>query len=169
MDTHFKRSLIISSSIIVGSVLVAILALFLISQNINSAVSLIVGAKSQIDQRSASIEALATLRQQAVQAAPYQTAMNELLPTQDQLINFNQWAATIAAKYQVVSAVSFQGGAGQPGFSISATGGFNNITEFLNDLQHQSVGFLVNISAFDLVNQGQNYQFTGQGTLSYRS
>jgi hypothetical protein len=175
MDTHFNRSFAIGVSIVFGSILVAGLAVYYISGVINTNLKSIVSDKLQISQQSNSIAIIAGLKHQAAQAAPYQAAMDQLLPTQDQLINFSQWVTNIAASHQVNTTVSFQGNpsnssgsAGQTQFSFTGTGSMSALASLLDDLQSRSAGFLLKLTSVDLVDQGTLYQLNGQGTVFFR-
>lgn len=184
MPTDFKRRLIISTSIILGSAVAATFAIYFLGNSIGGLAKKIVAEKASINQKTGALAVFAALKQQSAQAAVYQTAIDGLLPTQNGLIGFTQWVSGIAATHQVAVNVSFQGGGasfvpasdtaadfqniGQTDFSISASGGINNLTAFLNDIESESPGFLLQITSFNIANNGGNYQFSGQGVVFFR-
>jgi Tfp pilus assembly protein PilO len=176
MDTSFNKNFIIGLSVIFGSVLVVGVALFFLSGMVAGSVTAILADKSKINGQSNSVADIAELRQEAVQAASYQAAMNKLLPMQDALINFNAWVSSVAAADHVAATASFQGqpspplagSAGQAEFSIAATGSVQDIANFLNDIELRSLGFLVQLTSIDLVDQGSNYELTAQGQAFFQ-
>lgn len=118
---HLKRQLITSAAIILGSILAAAAILYFLVGNINATTGAIVRNESVINQQAGLLGVIASLKQQATQAIVYQTAMNQLLPTQNGLIDFSQWVAGVAAQYQVTTSVSFQNDAVPPGLPEGAS------------------------------------------------
>jgi hypothetical protein len=176
MDTSFNKHFIIGLSVILGSILIAGIALFFLSGTVAGSVTAILADKSKISGQSNSVSAIAELKQEAAQAAPYQAAMDTLLPTQDKLIGFNAWISNIATADHVSATASFQGepspplvgSAGQADFSIAATGSAQDITNFLTDVELRSAGFLLQLTSIDLIDQGSNYELTAQGMAFFQ-
>jgi Tfp pilus assembly protein PilO len=181
MVTNLKRPFIISLSIILGSAITAAAGLYFLADNISATAVKIVADRADIDKQTGSLGVLAALKGQAVQAETYQAAMDNLLPTQDGLIDFSQWIAGIAAQNQVAANVSFNGNPvapppaapgqtapGQAPFSLSITGSLNNIIAFLSDIESQTPGFLLRLTSFDLESTNGSYQWSGQGTVFFR-
>ena len=177
MAPHLHRQLWISFSIIVAGVLVAAIAFYFLTGDIAAATARIAADRALIYKQTGALGIVAQLKQEAPRAAAYQAAMDKLLPAQDGLIGFNQWLSGIAAQHQVTASASFQSNTtppsgatpGQTGFSLSASGGINNLIAFLADTESSKPpGFLLQVTSFDLTNQGGNYQLTGQGNLFFR-
>jgi hypothetical protein len=177
MDTNFKRHLIISFGIILGSALVAALALNWLSGSIAESSQKIVQDRSLIDQQNGALSALATLKAQAPQAAKYEVAMNKLLPTQDGLISFGQWLTAFATEHGVTATFFFQGTPVPPAgttvgtapFALTISGSLNGITTFLNDANTKATGFPFEINSFDMTNTNGSYQFSGHGNIFFRT
>ena len=157
--------------------LITLIALFILAGNIDGTVGRIMKDKALINQQTGALAVVAALKEQAAQAATYQTEMDQLLPTQDGLIGFSEWLNNAAAVNEVTTNMSFQGNAapasdvapGTAQFSFTATGAPTNLAAFLNDVETQASGFLVQITSFDMTSANGTYQVTGQGNVFFRS
>ena len=171
-----KKQLWMDFGIIFGCIAVASAALYFLESNLASQTAKIVAEKTAEAQQIAAVGILASLKDDAVQAAPYLTAMNQLLPTHDALIDFPQWMASVGQSNAVSVSVSFQGNAapatatapGTDPFSFSATGSAADLAAFLDDVEMKTPGFLVAIDSFDLLDIGPAYRLTGQGRVFSR-
>jgi len=182
MALHLKRHLIVSTGIILVVFVAALVGVHFLMNKTSATVGKIAQDKSLVARQTGALAVVASLKGQASQAAAYQSAMEQLLPTQDGLIDFNQWITGLAGQNQISASVSFNANgitppsvtasgqhmAGQASFSLSATGGLNNIIFFLNEAESQASGFLLNINSFDLTNTNGAYQWTGQGVAFFR-
>lgn len=176
MHPSFKKPFWISSTIIIGGAILVWVALYILAGNISTSVGKIVAARLLINQQTNSLTVFSELKQQAAQAATYQTAMDDLVPTQDGLISFEQWFAGIATQQQVSANAAFQNDitpptGSMPGhteFTFTANGSLENLVSFINALK-TSPGFFLNVASFKLVNnQGDVYQLNGQGNVFFR-
>jgi hypothetical protein len=176
MAANFKRPLIVSFSIIAGSIAIATAIVYFLTQNISAQAVKIASDRSAIAAETGVLASIASLNAQASQAAVYRRAMEKLLPNQDGLIGFGQWAGNLAAANHVAAHVSFQGKnispspamAGQAGFSLTVNGPVSNIVAFINAMEAKSSGFLLAISSFDLASGNPDYQLSAQGNLFFR-
>jgi hypothetical protein len=176
MITNFKRQLLTSLSIIFGSIIVGVVALYYLAGTVSAEANKVATDRSLINEQADSLDVLSALKNASPQAAAYKAAMDQLLPTQDGLIGFSQWISGVAAANQVVANASFQGGIAQPvgsapgqaKFSLEVTGSLNNIAAFLQDAESKAPGFILSIDSFNLVDQNGTYQLTGQGALFFR-
>jgi hypothetical protein len=174
MEIDLRRQLVISLSIIVGSAIVAFIALYYMMGNISATADTIVKDKALGDQQTGALAIVAALAQEAPQAATYKAAMDKLIGGQDTLIGFNQWITNIANSHQVTATVGFgasdatQVGLAQMHFSLSASGGLNNVVAFLNDIEMKSSGFLIQLTSFTMTNNNGNYQVNSQGVVFYK-
>jgi hypothetical protein len=175
MYTGFKKKFLTSAAIILGSVVLAWIMLYFLAGNVASAVAKIVTARSLINQQTGSLAVFSSLKQQATQAEPYQTAMDALLPSQDGLIGFQQWFANIGSQQNVSAQATFQGGVtaptdtapGQTKFSFASNGSLNNLAAFLTAIK-QTPGFFLRITSFHVSQQGDVYELDGQGNVFFR-
>jgi hypothetical protein len=176
MNTTFKRNIIISSSIILGSFMVAALTLSYFTNAVAAKALVISADRSLISKQIGSLVSLSTLKAEQPQVAVYKDAIDSLLPTDDGVLDFSQWVNGIAANDQVVAVISFTNttnpaSATKPGttsFSIDATGSESAILAFMNDIESKSPGYLIKIAAFDLTYNNPGYEFKGQGTVFSR-
>jgi len=177
MHLNLRRQLWTSLSIIVGSIIAVTIGLNILSGDITILAGKISSDRSLIDQQTGILAILASLKAQEPQAAVYQSAMDGLLPTQDGLIDFTSWIADAAKADGVSAQVAFQGAVtpgtgvtpGNAGFSFTVTGPLNAISAFLSDIETKKTGFIIQINSYDLSDQNEGYQLTGQGSTFFRS
>lgn len=176
MILSFRRQLIISFLIIIASVAVATAALYFLSGDIVTQVAKVKTDRALIDQQSGALDVLADLKEEAPQAAAYQSSIDQILPTQDDLIGFGDWLNKIAAIDQVSANASFGGSLqpptdmapGQSTFSLEVDGSLPNIISFLNDIEAKAPGFLLQITAFNLAENGTTDRLTAQVNIFFR-
>lgn len=172
-NERFTRHLWISFGIVAASIIIAGGALYFFANNLSASADAIVSARTAVNGQDAAVANLADLKQQAVQAAPYQTAIDELIPDQYGLVPFTQWFAQQGGPYNVAASAAFQGGVtpssgstpGNIAFSFTASGSLGNIISFLEFVSTQSSGFLVAFNAFNVTSNGTDYTITGGGTV----
>lgn len=176
MKGEFTREIWWSVGIIAGVVVVAAIALFFLANDVAAQASQIVSDKTAAARETETVSMLAYLKSDAVQAAPYTAAMEELLPTHDALIAFPQWIAGIGQAHAVSAAVAFQGSGepatadapGSDNFTLTATGALPDLVSSLNDAEVNTPGFLIAFDSFELVNNGTQYALTAQGKVFSR-
>lgn len=173
---HFKKQLWISTAIIVGSVILAGIALFLLASHIDSLTLKITGARQAAADESAAYGMLAGLKRDATAAAQYQIAVDKLLPSQDGVIAFSSQVNQLAVNEGVSSNVSFQGDATPPApplagsinFILSATGPIDKVLAFIKDVELKAPVALSSIDTFDLSRSGGGYTISAQGKVYFK-
>lgn len=173
---RFSTQLWISSGILVGSVVIAAVALQLIAGKMSADVDAITADRAAAESQTNLLGELTALEAGAPSAARYETAMNQLLPDQYGLVTFPQWLSQLGSKYGVTTDAAFQGSvnlpsgstAGTAQFSFSAQGSPQNLAAFLADMNTTSSGFLIELTSFGVTNTGSSENMTGQGTLFFR-
>lgn len=176
MTITFKRPLIVSASVILGSIVIAVVGFFYLSQSIADQAGRIAKDRADIAAQTTALASIAKLRAEATQAAVYTSAMGKLLPTHDGLISFGQWISRIATTDHVSASVSFRGNDvmpsndafGRAGISLDMSAPIANIIAFLNDIESKTPGFLLSLASLDLVPSGSDYRLSAQGTLFFR-
>lgn len=176
MEKRSASSLWVSVSVIGGAVVAAALALYFLSNAIDTQASQIVSDKTTAAQQTEAVSMLAHLESDAAQAAPYAAAMEQLLPTHDALIGFPQWITGIGQAHAVSASVTFQGSGvpatptapGSDNFSLITTGALPDIVSFMEDAEANVPGFLLSLDSFELVNNGAQYEFSVQGKVFSR-
>lgn len=176
MPNRFRRELLISS-LIVGTAVVAFgLAFYFLTNDLSSQAQKIVVDRASLAQRTILLSSLADLKRDAAEAAVYSQAMDKILVSQDQLIDFPQWISDLARIRQVSLSFSFQGDQVPPqngslgyiNFSLDASGNLDNLGAFVEDLELQAPRFLVVLDTVDLSGGGTAYRLLSQGRVFFR-
>lgn len=173
---HFKRELVISFSIIGGSIIVFGIVLYFLSKDLTSRANKLTVDRLFISQRAATIAALASLKTDAPKADMYLQAMSKFLVSQDQLFDFPRWLDGIARSRQVGMNFSFQGSQTPPqgdmpgfiSFSLDLSGELSNLVDFLKDIEFKSTRFLVAIDNFDLRRSDSGYRILANGKVFFK-
>ena len=176
MKSNFKQSLWVSFGVIFGTILVASAALYFLSTDLAAQAEKIITDKALIAEQTGALDILASLKSDAMQAAPYAAAMGKLLPPHDELIGFPQWLTALGQAHNVSVSAAFQGNnvpvtdsaPGNDSFSMNASGASADLITFLRDLETRVPGFLLAIDTFDLGNTGPSYQLSAPGRLFSR-
>ncbi len=179
MNTQFNRRLWVSVAIIFGSIIVASGVLFYMAGDIFTNVANITAARNLILQQTDAVATVAELDQNAAGAAPYQAAMDQLLPTQDGLIGFSGWMQKIGDADQVAVTTTFNPNSipgdalvdsqdvSALGFSVQVQGSLAAIAAFMKDIQSQP-GFFVRIDSFDVAGNGASDALVARGDVFFR-
>jgi len=176
MKDKFKKQLWISSGIIGGSIIAALIAIYFFSSSLAAATQKIIADRSLVASQTSALASLADLKRDAPLALRYEAAINKLLPSQYTLIGFGQWLEGRAAQYGVTTNFSFQGAPvpatpdtfGTAVFSAEAEGPAANITAFMKDIEMQAPSFLLTLDSFDFTNNGTTSRATMGGTLFFQ-
>lgn len=176
MKNVFKKQLLISGSVILGSIIAASVGLYFLSGDLGTQAQKIITEKALAAQQASVLGILAQLESDAPVAAKYSAAIDQLLPIHDDLIGVPGWVNGLAAKHDVTASFSFQGNnnpatnatPGTDGFTVLVEGQQANVAAFLNDMESQSPQFLLNVNSLDLVNNGPDYKLSIQGVLFSR-
>lgn len=176
MPKGFRRSLIISLIAIFVGFIVSAAVFYVLGIRLSSLSSKVEGEKGLIAQRRDSVDVLAELKKASPEAEPYRQAMDSLLPTQDQLLDFPRYLETLAKNYGVSINFNFQGepkaaekdSPGSLGFALSMTGEFSNNLEFLKALEARSARFLLVVQNFSLNRVSGGYNMRLQGLVFFK-
>jgi len=150
--------------------------LYFLSRDLQFQAEKIVADRALINRRAAVLGALADLKRDAPQADVYKRAMDKLLVSQDQLLDFSRWLDGLARVRQIGLNFSFRGSQVAPqgdapgyiAFSLDLAGKLNNLVEFLKDLESLSPRFLVGLDGVDLTGDGSSYRILSQGKVFFR-
>lgn len=176
MPNHFKQEITLSLSIIGGSIIVFGVLLYFLSQDVVSQADKIVADRLVVSQRATAIEALAELKNNKPKANAYFEAMNKILVTQDQLLDFPRWLDGLARVRQVGMNFSFHGTqnpstGSSPGFisfSLDLTGASQNLIDFMKDIEFRSPRFLATIDNFDFTRKESGYRIMANGKVFFK-
>ncbi len=173
MNERFAKRLWIGFGIIVASIAITWGALYFFIGDLSANADAIVSARAALNRQNAAVANLASLKGQAAQAAQYEAAISQLVPSQYGLVAFAQWFTAQGKNYGVNATAEFQGSVtpsqgSTPGsaiFSFSASGSLSNLAAFFDFVSAKSSGFLVAFNTFDVTGDGTNYSIQGQGTV----
>lgn len=176
MHQQFNRELLISFVILFGGLIVVGAAFFLLSRDLALQAEKAATARELIRQRAMVLEVLAGLKKEAPQAVAYKAALNRVLVSQDQLLDFPRWLDGLARGRRVALEFSFRGSQvapegqkpGSVGFSADLSGGLSSIVGFLKDIELQSSRFLLGLENFELNGGGDSYVLKISGRVYFR-
>lgn len=176
MPKSFMRSLIISLLAIFAGFIASAAAFYVLGIRLSSLSAKVEREQGLITQRTDVIDILAELKKVVPEAEPYSQAMDSLLPTQDQLLDFPRYLETLAKNYGVSLSFNFQGESsaaqkdipGSLGFALSLTGELSNNLEFLKALEAKSARFLLVVQNFGLNRVSGGYSMSVQGLVFFK-
>jgi hypothetical protein len=161
---------------IFGAAIVAVGVFYFLVGDITSRSNAISDQRALIARRNDSFVAFVKIKQDFAEAAKYKTAMDKLLPMQNELINFPQWLQNIAAAYGVTANFSFTASTapatpaepGTVGFSLATDGNNSDVISFLKNLESQAPGFLFSFNSFNLTQNGNDTKVVTNGNMFFR-
>jgi len=172
-----QKQIWVTSGVIGASIIAASVGFYFLSNAINAQAQKILTDKAIGAEQAAAVGVLAKLKSDATLATQYANAMNTLVPIHDNLIGVPQWLNTVAASHGVTISFSFQGGnapasGAKPGtdpFTLTVDGTSDGIAAFMGDIESQAPEFLLNVTSFDLTNNGSPYHLSVQGVFFSRA
>lgn len=176
MPNRFRRELLISALIIVGSIAVFGIGLYILSGVLDKEAADIADNRLTIARASAYLATLADLKKSSQAADRYRAAIEELLVPQEQLIEFPGWLDGIARTRDVELRFSFSGSETQPqgdvlgfiGFSVDVNGSLDALTSFFREVESESQRFLVSIDTLTLIKIESGYAASSRGKVFFR-
>ena len=150
--------------------------LYFLSRSLSLEANEIAADRLLISQRVAAIAAFAGSKTDAPKAGIYLEAMNKLLVSQDQLIDFPRWLNGLARVRQVGINFSFRGNQTPPqgdspgfiSFSLDLTGESSNMIDFIKDVEFRSPRFLAVMDNFDLTRNDSGYRILANGRVFFK-
>lgn len=179
MKNTFSKRAWISLLIILGSIIIASGAFYYFSNDLATQTDKIVTERQAVSGKNNALDSLAALKNDEPKAEGYAAAMSNLMPDQYGIVNFKQWLNTIAKKYGIDVSFAFTGNGtpstqstpSTPGtidFSLTLTGSVASTTQYLNDIESQSPGFLFTLKSFDYTTDSSGAKMNAQGTLFFK-
>ena len=162
--------------IIAGSLAVFVGMFSVLSADIQRASDAITNNRATIAKEGALINSYSGLKANAANAAVYQSAMDKLLGSQDNLIVFPSQIDNLARKEGVDGSFTFVGNpvpagpdtVGYSDFTLNVTGQLADITGFMDDMESSAPILLSKIDSFDLTQSGQSYALTAEGRVFFK-
>ncbi len=176
MKNGFKKYAWISFGAVFGAIAITGAAFYFLAGDIASRSSAIAADRTAIAQQDNSLAAFTEVKGDAVQAAAYQTAMDELLPTSNGLIDFPQWLKNFAATYNVTDNFAFgdiitvitRYVPGEIGFSLTAQGSEIGVFSFLENLESKAPGFLLEFDSVNFTENGSSSKAVIGGKMFFK-
>jgi len=170
MITNFKKRLLITIGIPLAVCLILVLALFFIGSNITKQAAQIEKLKGDLFNRQQLTQSLASLKQGSEQVQPYLTELENILPSQDQLLGFSRDIGIIAKQNKlnlnttVGQEISESGdGLRQTDFTSTGQGTFDNFINFLKGLENSR--YFIKLNTFDLTGQDGDFKMSMKGQV----
>src|SRR5258708_1125074 len=173
MQERFTKQFWISFAIVGGSIVAFSIAIWIFAGNVSTAADKIVSDRTLMNERVHAGDTLALLKSDEGKAAPYEKAMGTLLPTADALLSFPEWIDGVSRVSGVTLTFNFSGNQtpssgdapGFIGFSFTASGGMDAITNFLERLESKAPKYLVTIDSIDAVRADTGYRVSASGRV----
>ncbi len=173
------RQLWIGLGIIAGSIALAAFAVSYYTGDLAAQADAVASDRATVQRQTESVSTLASLEHAVSEAAPYQTAINLLLPDQYGTVGFGQWFSQIGKQYGVAANARFQGDSvtapegsspGSAGFTFDAEGSPSSLSAFLDGASMKAPGFLMSITSFDYTNSPgpAGAKVVGNGIVFFR-
>ena len=176
MTPSFRRYLIVSITILLGSVAVCIALFLFLSNDLAVQAHAIAANRNTVEESAQALTLGTALARRAGEASHVLTAMNNLLPSKDALLEFPKWMSGIARGHNVVVRFSFQGDTTNPtatdpgsiGFSIDASGSHSDLSAFLEEVEAKSTSFLVTFSSLNFRKDSATYRASAHGKVFFQ-
>lgn len=176
MLNHFRRQVIVSLIIILGSAGVAIAAISWLKRDIQFQAGKIFDDKNLISKRVAILADLAELKKLTSKADAYKRAMNAIMLTHEDLLNFPRRLEDLARVHRLGISFSFRGEEVKPqenkpgyvNFNVDVVGAVDNLISFIKDVEYRSLGFIATFDSVDFLKSGDNYKASLQGKVFFR-
>ena len=158
-----------------GAVGALVLLTQLVAGHVEGSALKIKQQKTDLAFRISATGQLASLRADSDKAKPLFRALNAVLPLKDDLINFGQSLIQAGKNNNMVLGFTFGGETVPKGelpgfisFSTSGTGSYENIQNFLKDIERSR--YFVKFNSLDIIRQGttNSYSLTADGQVFYQ-
>jgi len=167
---NFKKRLLITIGIPLAICLILALALFFIGSNITNQTAQIEKLKGDLFNRQQLAQSLANLKQGTEQVQPYIAELENILPSQDQLLGFSRDIGIIAKQNKLNLNTTLgqqisQNGDGlrQTDFTSTAQGTFDNFINFLKSLENGR--YFIKLNTLDLTGQDGDFKMLMNGQV----
>lgn len=176
MVEHFRWAILLGTISIIASIAVLGSVLYWLSGMLEKEAAAVAADRSVVLNNSRMIESLAAIKSNAQEVEKYSRAFDALLTTKDGLVNFSSWLDGLSRAHQVSENFSFQGNvvqssgnsAGYTGFDLKARGAYDNLIDFLKDVEFKAPQYLVSFDDFDLSRNADAYNVVVHGRIFFR-
>lgn len=167
----FKQQLIIVLAIYLGLIVLLGAVLIWLGNDISQKAGNINQLQNEISLKTKANESLAALRQDYAKAQSYETALNNILPSRDQLLGLRRELETMASQSKIDFSINLgkeesQGTQGGTiGIGAVMAGGFEQISNFLKTLENSR--YLLRFDNFDLTREEGKFRMRLNGQVFY--
>ncbi len=176
MSENFRKDLIIGASFIASSFLVFAVAAYFLSNAITVQAQKVSDSKNAIRAHSDLIEGLANQKALSPDVKKFEQAINLILPSKDELVNFSKWLDGLSRAHSVNVSFSFNGdavpstgsNAGYIKFTLNISGGYANLADFVRDVELRSAKYTTSFDSFDLKRNDNSYTSVINGRVFFR-
>lgn len=170
-----RRDFIISSSIIGGALLAALLVQWWVSGIITSRIRDVEEIRSALTDKGTLLKTLTRLKNDSVVADELQPLLESLIPKEDTLLDLSARVEAAAREHKVLAAFKFQGnktnaaegGVAHVGFSLDAEGVFADIAAFMDTLETPAKGFLLGLDSYNIARSGEKHRISATGRVFF--
>ncbi|MBI2594659.1 MAG: type 4a pilus biogenesis protein PilO [Candidatus Colwellbacteria bacterium] len=172
MPRAAKSRLTIMIAISLGILMVLLLALFLVSRDVQTQAIRIKAAKSDLTTRTQQLNDLARLREEAKQAQPSLAKLEAAIPDRDNLFSVRQELGQAASRNNLAFNFSFgnenlkENNLGSINFEMKLTGGDFNIRSFIDEVELNYP--FVRIVSLDMIRQEKDFGATVKGQILFK-
>ena len=167
----FKQQLLIVLAIYLGLIVLLGAVLIWIGNDISKKAGNINQLQNEISLKTKANESLAVLRQDSAKAQSYEAALNNTLPSRDQLLGLRRELENMASQSKIDFSINLgkeepqgaQGGA--IGIGAVMAGGFEQVSNFLKTLENSR--YLLKFDNFDLTREEGKFRMRLNGQVFY--
>ncbi|HEY4475124.1 MAG TPA: type 4a pilus biogenesis protein PilO [Candidatus Paceibacterota bacterium] len=173
MAENFKNRLFFELGLTAGLLVFLLAASIFVKFSMERRAEEITEGKKELAARSSAVNSLAILKKEAERAATYSEILENILPTNEKLIDFRKDLRTLSAENKLDFTFSF--GADTPkdalrpgsvAFQMTVGGDAQRFTEFLKKIE--AMNYFFGFNAIDLSRGGPKFTASFGGKVYYR-
>lgn len=176
MKNKFFRQFLLDGGIIGGVLVVGLTTVLFLGRSVDKVSGEIAGVRATLAEETYLVDNLAALKQSAAEARDLLAKMDMLLPLRDDLLGFPRFVEGRAQAYGVGFSFSFEGEpqaatperAGHAFFLVRVSGGYDNILNFIEDIERRLTRFLVHVDTVTFTEEDGGYRALIRGKVFFR-
>lgn len=177
MQKGFRREIWISITIIMASIAVCSVFVWKLNLDVVSTVQSIVAAREAFATENKRQEILAQLKRDEAEADRGLARMSAVIPEEEQLFGFRQWAKNLGVVHNISASVDFRKNPGKlSGVSsisyetigMDLEGRTESLISFLKAVELGADRFLLGIETVEMARGGNGYRMTGSAKVFFR-
>ncbi|TSC95740.1 MAG: hypothetical protein Athens071426_425 [Parcubacteria group bacterium Athens0714_26] len=171
--THFRKLLLKNVVVYLAVALILIVFLLFIQGDINNKATKIIQQRQVLFLKLQSLDSLVALRLQSQEVQPYNSLLDNILPSSDYATDFSKDLASFAKKDKLGFGFVFgdqtPSTAESPGwinFRSALQGSMDNFDDFLKNIEDSR--YFVNLSSLDLTKKNGDFEIVVNGKVFLR-